>query len=227
MNIQEFLSESRLRINTLLSERDTKTDLFNKQKERIRLIDSKLKTLSEVKMAIESEIDAIRIALKTDIDNLTTIAINIVYDRDLSFELKFIRKENGSSEYIPCIIESEEEFDPKTEQCGGILDVISYALRIILKSFEVEKTRNFFFFDEPLKFLGGGILAEKAADMMKQINTDLGIQSVIISHDESCIITADKQYEVTHNKQRSFVRLVSESTPILPNKEIKRIKSNN
>ena len=85
-----------------------------------------------------------------------------------------------------------------------------------------ERNRDFIFFDEPLKFLGGGILAEKAASMMKNINDELGIQSVIISHDQKCIQKADRIYNTTHNGKYSTTELTATEKPA---KKISRVKA--
>lgn len=207
MDRKSFLAVANTRINSLIATRDEKRRQFENNKNRLNDIELKISSLSEALMAISFEVEEIQKRLKIDIDSLVTIAIRTVYDRDISFALVFGRGVTGASSYTPVIIENGEEFDPKDEQCGGVLDVISYAMRIVLKGFEAKESRNFFAMDEPFKFLGGGLLAERASDMMKQINDELGIQSLIISHDENCIRTADRIYHTTHNGTKSSVGL--------------------
>lgn len=211
MDYSNYLTLAKTKVGELISARDQVQKLYDDQSSRLAIIGLKRKILVEAKFAISFEIEDIQKTLKEDIDSLVTIAIQTVYDRDIAFALSFGRKPSGASEYKPCLIENGEEFNPKDEQCGGVLDAISYAMRIVLKGFESKKTRDFFFFDEPLKFLGGGMLAERSADMMKKINDELGIQSVIISHDEKCIRTADKIFHTTHDGLKSKVKEVFNS----------------
>lgn len=203
IDVTSFLANSKVKVTGLISDRDASLKIFNTNKIRLEQIELKKKALEEAKAAISFEIEDIQKTLKKDIDSLITIAIRSVYDRDISFALSFERKPSGASEYKPMIIENGEEFSPKDEQCGGVLDIISYAMRIVLKGFEAKTSRSFIFFDEPFKFLGGGVLAERAAKTMKKINDELKIQSVIISHDEKCIWVADKIFHTTHDGFKS------------------------
>jgi len=225
IDVTSFLANSKVTVADFISARDQNLRLFNNNASRLSSIDIKTKALEEAKAAISFEIEDIQKTLKKDIDSLITIAIRSVYDREISFALSFERKPSGASEYRPIIIENNEEFSPKDEQCGGVLDVISYAIRIVLKGFEAKVSRSFIFFDEPFKFLGGGILAERAASMMKKINDELNIQSVIISHDEKCIWSADKVFHTTHNGYKSTTNEVVSRSVVKPTKKkLKRIR---
>jgi len=185
----------------------TKNNLLGSVK-KIKRMSQLKEELEEARRIINNEIISIQKTLKEDIDSLVTIAINIVYEgRGLEFALIFDKKPSGASEYKPIILERGEEFDPKSEQCGGVLDVISYTMRPILHSLEVGSPRPFIFSDEPFKFLGGGLYGEKAASMRKRINTELGIQEVVIAHDDETISTADRIYKVTHDGKKSSVKL--------------------
>jgi hypothetical protein len=223
MDYTGYLATAKTKVGEKIAARDQVQKLFDEQASRLENIDLKEKALLEANFAISFEVEDIQKTLKEDIDSLVTIAIQTVYDREIAFALSFDRKPSGGSDYKPCLIENGEEFNPKDEQCGGVLDVISYAMRIVLKGFESEKTRDFFWFDEPLKFLGGGLLAEKAAEMMKKINDELGIQSAIISHDSTCIRTADKIYHTIHDGMKSEVKEVFSSKKRKP--VVKRIKA--
>lgn len=188
------------------------------------------RSMEEAKQIISNEISSIQLRLKEGIDNLVTIALKIVYcDRDISFNFQFDKSSSGQSQYKPVIVENGEEFDPKSEQCGGALDVISYALRIILHSVEVPKGRDFMLFDEPFKFLGGGPDGQRAADMKKKIDNDLEIQSIVLSHDEIILSRAEKVYFVKHDGRKSDVALRinrsdEERQPAPPTKnEVKRV----
>lgn len=219
-----FLEQSKTKVNDLISARNQNKRMFNANKERLENVKAKLEYLAEAKTAISFEIEDIQKTLKMDIDSLITIAIQSVYDRGITFALDFSRTPSGASTCKPIVIENGEEFNPKDEQCGGVLDVISYAMRIVLRGFEVNKSRDFIFFDEPFKFLGGGVLAERATRMMKKINDGLKIQSVIISHDEKCIWNADKIYHTTHDGYKSTtIEVHVKESPT--KKKIKRIRA--
>lgn len=209
MGRRDYLIESRSFVKTAIDTRDHTLNKIRKKEEEYEKYNTSLSSLEEARLVIANEISDIQSSLKEDVDSLVTIALQIVYeDRDIQFGLLFNKTKAGQSQYRPVIIENGEEFNPRDEQCGGALDVISYALRIILHSFEKPKGRDFMIFDEPFKFLGGGVLGEKAAEMAKRINEEIGIQSMIISHDEISIGKAEKVYHVQHNGKKSITTLI-------------------
>lgn len=206
MDRRQYFAESAAFIRTMISTRDSINRNIQSNNQKINELDFSIGGLEEAKHIITNEKNEIQRTLKEDIDSLVTIAINIVYnERDIKFAMLFDKSPAGVSQYKPVLIEHDEEYSPKEDQCGGSLDVISYALRIILKSFEKPKGRDFMLFDEPFKFLGGGLYAERAAEMAKKINEDLGIQSLIISHDVASISRADVIYHVDHDGRKSVV----------------------
>lgn len=225
MDDEIFLQESRRKLDNLIIKKNIAYENIKESEKKSKDIQGKLNALTEAKIAISSEMNSIQKLLKEDIDSLVTTALKIVYEgRNLEFSMDFERNSSGNSQYKPYIIENGEKFSPKDEQCGGALDVISYALRIILHSFENPKGRSFMFLDEPFKFLGGGILAEKAVYMAKKINNDIGIQCVMISHDEVAINSADIIYNIYHDGLKSYINNIKGSLP-QKTKKIKRIRS--
>lgn len=226
-NIINLLSDATGVVNSLLRKRDELQHSIAREEKLLLKYKSLLDSLEETRIAINNEIQAIQVTLKEDIDSLVTIAIKIVYEgRDIEFTMDFDRTPSGNSQYKPFIVENGEKYNPKDEQCGGALDVISYAMRIVLFTLEKNKSRKFMFFDEPFKFLGGGMYAEKAATMAKKINAEVGIQCLMISHDEMTISTADRIYNIDHNGKNSTTTLLGaqETQETKEENKIKRIK---
>ena len=107
---------------------------------------------------------------KTKIEPLITSAIKSVFDRNFEFKLEFEEKRN-KMECRPVILEDGDEFQPKDDLGGGMIDIISFAFRIVLWSLKNPKTRNSFILDEPFKNGLGDELYIKAGKMLKKIST--------------------------------------------------------
>jgi hypothetical protein len=133
------------------------TDLNDKTS----LIDSKLAVVDDLARAqwVITEIQkSTQERFKNKIESLVTMAIKSVYDRPLGFELVFERKRD-KMECKPLIYEvvgNEKEYydDPENELGGGIVDICSFALRVVLWTMEKPRSRNVFILDEPGKNLG-------------------------------------------------------------------------
>lgn len=142
---------------------------------------------------------------KRRVESLVTLAIQSVYDRHYKFELKFEEKNNQIT-CTPIIKDGEQELQPKDEMGGGIIDIISFALRIVLWSMENPRSRNFFILDEPFKWTGA--LISKAGEMLKRLSSELNFQVVVFSHDDELIDICDRVWRITHNGIRSKVNLI-------------------
>ena len=191
------------RIETLQSDFDTKEEQINTS---LVLIDDMSKAqwiLNEVQKITQQR-------LKHTIESLVTMAIKAVYDRPFGLELLFEQKRD-KMECQPLIYEivnGEKEYydDPENDLGGGIVDVCSFALRIILWTMEKPQRRNIFILDEPGKNLGE--LLPLFGQMLKEVSHKLKFQLVIITHDEALIEAADVTYRVQHDGRESKVTLV-------------------
>lgn len=142
---------------------------------------------------------------KRRVESLVTLAIRSVFDREYDFELVFEEKQNQIT-CTPIIKEDGKEFIPKDEMGGGIIDIISFALRIVLWSMEDPKSRNVFILDEPFKWTGS--LISKAGEMLKHLSSELNFQVILISHDDELINICDKVWRISHDGERSRVKLI-------------------
>lgn len=140
---------------------------------------------------------------KAQVETLVTTAIRTVFDRPFEFKLIFEEKRN-KIEARPVIKEGENEYDPKDEMGGGIIDIISFALRVVLWSLQTNRTRNVFILDEPFKWTGA--LMVKAGMMLKELSDKLGIQVIMITHDDELMDISDKTWIVRHNGEKSIVK---------------------
>lgn len=141
---------------------------------------------------------------KSKIESLVTAAIQSVYDRPFEFELRFKQQRNRSVA-APIIKEGDIEYDAKEDLGGGMLDIISFALRVVVWSMRDRLTRNFMVFDEPMKFVGTGALMDRAAEFMKRVSLSLGIQFLIITHNQQLAEIGDKVWDFKHEEGRTKV----------------------
>lgn len=94
--------------------------------------------------------------------------------------------------------EEGEKYKPIDGAGGGPLDIASFALRVTFWS--LKKNRACFILDEPFKFLSPD-LQEKASNMIKMVSKKLGVQIIMVSHQEDINVSSDKVYRTAkHNK---------------------------
>lgn len=189
-------------------------DLISKQIEEKELIleisKDDLETSSQARWILTEAAQLTQSRFKERVESLVTMAIRSVFDRPFIFRLEFERKRN-KMEVAPIVVEmvnGEERVyeDPKDDMGGGIIDIISFAFRIVLWSLENPRSRNVIILDEPMKYMGKLIFL--GGQVLREISHKLGFQLIIVTHDDELIEIADRSYEVSHDGNRSVCKLV-------------------
>lgn len=139
------------------------------------------------------------------VEGLITMAIRSVFDRDFQFKLMLERKRN-KLECRPVIIENEHEYSPEKDMGGGLVDIISFAWRIVLWSMEKPRSRNVIVLDEPMKNMGD--LVTLGGKMLKEISEKLGIQLIVITHDQELMGFGNTSYLFTHKDGMTDVKKI-------------------
>lgn len=161
--------------------------------------------------------------VKNRIENLVTLALKSVWpDRDYKFIVNVEIKRNKSEVELLVQEGDKEPYIPKEDQGGGILDIISFALRIVLWAMEKPRSRNVFILDEPMKWTG--VLAVRAGEMIKEISKKLGIQIIMVTHDIELAEIADKAWKVDFKDGKSIVTNLGEEAEQTPQKILRRRK---
>jgi len=212
----------RLRYEKLKNVRQVyQNQLHEKEKEKESLR-KKSEDFSKARWILTKVAEMTQLRFKEKVESLVTMAIQSVFDRDFKFVLVFEQKRN-KFECRPVVMENEVEYTPKDDMGGGIIDVISFALRVVLWNLQKPKSRNILILDEPMKYVGKGELLERAGMMLREISHKLGIQLVLVTHEPQLAEIADMAYSVTHRSGKSQVELIK-GTIEKPVSKIKRRK---
>lgn len=141
--------------------------------------------------------------LSFHISDITSLALEAVFNEPYELKVEFVQRRNKTE----CDLYFErngERIDPLTASGGGAVDVAAFALRIASWSMLRPHTRNVIILDEPLRFLSVD-LQERASIMIKEISEKLGIQFILVTHENTLASYADKVFEVSIKKGKSKV----------------------
>lgn len=194
-----------MQYDRLVAEKGT---LLASKKEKSRKLDSIQKQIVvalKARIVLQQVVKQTQNNFKKYIESLITLAIRSVYDRPYKFILQF-KEIRNRVECIPIIKENKLELSPRTEMDGGIIDIASFAFRIVLWSLANPKSTNVFIADEPFRFLGE--LTGKAGIFLKKLSRELNFQLIIISHDEELIGICDRTFKVTHDGTQAKVERI-------------------
>lgn len=135
--------------------------------------------------------------IKESFEMIVTHALNYIFESDkYSFHLVFGRRGNLQElNFAVQTPDKDEPLDPLTTDAGGILNIISFALRIVLMEVASPKVNGFIISDESFANLSEDHI-ERASQFLKEINQKMGRQIIAISHQSKMIESADKLIEV-------------------------------
>jgi DNA repair exonuclease SbcCD ATPase subunit len=197
--------QSRIQYYTgVISQLNTQADGL---RTKIESEEQEITDLEEARRVLFVVTQIAQLAAKDKVESLVTAAIRAVYDRDFKFKLLF-KKYRGKSVAKAVVEEEGNEYNARDDLGGGMVDIISFALRLVMWSMRPDRTRSTIVLDEPLKFIGQGELMERAAAFVKTISSRLGIQFIILTHDHQLAEIADRAWAVTHRNGRSKVKRI-------------------
>ncbi len=141
--------------------------------------------------------------IEKHISSIVSIALASIFDEPYKFRLIYEIK-RGKTE-AKLVLERDGEFtDPMYGAGGGVVDVAAFALRIALHM--LSSTRKVIILDEPFRFLSKD-LQPKAGAMLKELSSKLGLQVIMVTHNEEFIEAADRVFEVSKTGNTSKVEM--------------------
>jgi hypothetical protein len=172
----------------ILQRNEAKNDYDNNVKARWLLSEAQIRT---------------QVRFKGHVEGLVTKAIQAVYPRDFQFLLDFERVRN-KLECVPRLKEGNTVYDDIRDcQGGGLVDVIAFGFRLVLWHLMNPKSINTIILDEPFRFLGEYTV--KAGQMLKEVSHKLGVQIIMVTHDDTLAEIADRSFTVIYNGVKSIV----------------------
>lgn len=141
--------------------------------------------------------------LQFHISDITSLALISVFDEPYNFILDFVDR-RGKTE---CDIFFERDgafMKPINSSGGGAVDIAAFALRIASWSMKNPRTNNVMILDEPFRYLSKD-RQEAASQMVKELSDKLGIQFIIVTHEDILASYADKVFRVTNKNGVSKV----------------------
>ena len=199
------VSELRQRIEQLKGKRNhieermcTITEGIEETKERLHVYEQAKEVIREVGIRTQEK-------LQYHISDITTLALEAVFPDPYKLEVEFIHRRN-KTECDIYFSREESRVDPLTASGGGAVDVAAFALRIASWSLQKPHTMSTIILDEPMRFVSSD-LQEQASMMLKEVSEKLGIQFIIVTHEQTIAAYSDKVFTVRKNSRTKRSRV--------------------
>ncbi|HHW26227.1 MAG TPA: hypothetical protein GXX23_02675 [Firmicutes bacterium] len=179
--------------------------------EALSQVRKNIETWRQVQVLLTKVSDYARRQLVERIEETVTAALQTVLaDDSLRFEIEM--KELGgkpSAEWrvVSRYGNTEVSNNPEDARGGGIVDIVSLALRLALLELSRPRPEGPVILDEPAKMVSAEY-AENLAYFLRSYAQKTGRQFIVVTHNETLARSGDKAYRVTKNEAG-----VSEVTP--------------
>jgi len=193
------MSKYRRRLDMLIAHRQIQEQGIQKEEQLRRTSVKLLKQAEKAKEVIREVGIRTQQQIQYHISDVTSLAMQAVFPDPYTLEVEFIQRRN-KTECDIYFARNGNRVDPLNASGGGVVDVASLALRVASWSLMSPRTRGTIIQDEPMRFVSSD-LQERAGEMVAEISKKLGLQFIMITHEEPLTIHADKVHVVRRNKK--------------------------
>jgi len=183
----------------------------NQLKQQIKVYRLEIRSLTALRDNLEQARGIIRdVGLKTQqqlqfhISDITSLALNAVFEDPYELKVEFVQRRN-KTECDLMFVRDGKEIDPLEASGYGAVDVAAFALRVASWSMQQPRTRNTIILDEPMRFLSED-RQPYASQMIKELSDRLGMQFIIVTHEEALTQYADKVFQVSIKDKVSQIK---------------------
>jgi len=156
---------------------------------RIKELTEELATIKEAQEIMGAVGILAQDSTKIAFEGLVTQALQAVFGDEYTFELES-RFNRGKPEIELFIVENGTRYSPRDEKGGGLVDVCSFALRIVSWAVREPRSENVLILDEPFRCLHKEVLSF-LSQMMQRISEELGLQIICITHENQIAVVAN------------------------------------
>jgi DNA repair exonuclease SbcCD ATPase subunit len=200
MNYSSYLSA----YNKALGKREVLTEQKKEQTaNKVRLEDRAL-AIEQAQVIIQKVAQRTQEQLRFHIEDIVNTAIDTVFPGVYKFALEFEIKRNKTEGNLK-FTKDGREMDILNSNGGGLCDTAALGLRIA--AWSLGNSNSVLVLDESLKFLSRE-LQPRMGEVLKEIGDKLGLQIILVSHQEPLLEFADKVFLVKQKDKVSTVDAV-------------------
>nr|WP_243116406.1 ATPase [Fonticella tunisiensis] len=165
-----------------------------------KLNEIKLKSdrLLQVKLLFQNVSHFAREQSKRQMEHLVTQCLQYIFDPSFEFRIEIVEKANrieGEFYVVSKVNGQEIVTRPQDSRGGGVVDVISLAIRIAMMQISEPKIQGPLILDEPAKHVSEDYIMN-VADFIKQVSSIFKRQIIMVTHNNHLLESADVCYRV-------------------------------
>lgn len=202
INNYEELDNYLSRINSYVSKEQGKKEKILEQidenKELIKNIQSEVDLVGKVSLLLQRTSEFARSQAKNQIESLVTNCLQYIFESSIEFEVEIEElygKPNAEFYVTTKIDDTIIKTKPEQSRGGGVVDIISLALRIAFLQVHKPKIEGPLILDEPAKHVSEDYIFN-VADFLKRTSEMFERQIIMVTHNNHLSSIGTKAYKV-------------------------------
>ncbi|ASS74566.1 ATPase [Tumebacillus algifaecis] len=210
-NLDAAIAQLRDHYNRRLGEQEALLRKKRQVEEKVTEKRAEIAKLEQVKILLQESSAFAREQARRQIETMVTNALQFIFgDQDLEFRVE-IDEVRGRAEGEFLVVstyggEIPVQTRPQDARGGGVVDVISLALRAALLHANRPRLDGPIILDEPAKHVSEEY-SRQVAEFLKQLSTAFGRQIIMVTHNQHLANTGDTAYMVEMRSGKSYVRV--------------------
>lgn len=193
--VQDFISREE-------GKRDKLIEKYEENNIKLKEIIQDLELLEKVTILFQKTSEYARQQAKRQIETLVTKCLQYVFESniELLIELDELRNKANAEFYV--VTESDGmiiKTKPELSRGGGVVDVVSLALRIAFLQIHKPQIDGPLILDEPAKHVSEEYIFN-VGEFLKQTSEMFGRQIIMVTHNNYLAAIANKAYRVDYNQ---------------------------
>lgn len=189
-------------------ERQLKQDL-EKIKSELDTITSEQETMQEIRVLLQEASNFAREQSRQQVEYMVTQALQYVFGPEIEFEIRMeeLRKRIEADFLVSSTYSKDYVVTtrPQDARGGGVVDIISLALRLaLLQSFR-PAIEGPIILDEPAKHVSEDYISS-VASFLKEFSSSFNRQVILVTHNDQLTFSGDKVFIVEFRDSKSVVK---------------------
>lgn len=209
--LDNYLIKSKEYLARESGKRDKIKEQLEVQKDALQNIEYELDLLSKVNILFQKTSEFAREQAKSQIESLVTKCLQFIFESDIEFLIE-IEEQRGKSNAEFYVINKIEDIlvktKPELSRGGGVVDIVSLALRIAFLQIHKPKIQGPLILDEPAKHVSDEFIFN-AADFLKQTSELFNRQIIMVTHNHHLAAIGSNAYRVDIKGSESTVTRIT------------------
>ncbi|MDO6355454.1 ATPase [Caloramator sp. CAR-1] len=204
--LNEELKEYHIKEAMMLNLKKNKDE----EEEKLKKLELEIDNLKKVKILLQKTSQFAREQSKKQMEYLITQCLQYIFDSKMEFFIDI--KEKGEKIEAEFYVISEQNNNkiitkPQDSRGGGVVDIISLAIRIAMMEIHYPKIEGPLILDEPAKHVSDDYIVN-VAEFLKNVSSMFNRQIIMVTHNSHLLESGDYVYRVTLNNGISMAEKI-------------------